>query len=184
MLKSKIRKKILKIRENKNKGKIHIKFNKIYSLLKKKTNLKKKIIGGYYPVNYEVDDMEILKKFAKKKIKISLPVVKKNFRIDFILCSLDSAFIINQYGIPEPGDGKVVYPDILLIPLVAFDKKLNRIGYGAGFYDRLIRFLKKRKNIITIGLAFDFQVIESLPQTPNDQKVLMVITEKRTFSCR
>ena len=89
MLKSKIRKKILKIRKNKNKGKIHIKFSKIYSLLKKKTNLKRKIIGGYYPVNYEVDDLEILKKFAKKKIKISLPVVKKNFGIDFILCSLD-----------------------------------------------------------------------------------------------
>ena len=52
MLKSKIRKKILKIRENKNKGKIHIKFNKIYSLLKKKINLKKKIVGGYFPVNY------------------------------------------------------------------------------------------------------------------------------------
>ena len=79
MLKSKIRKKILKIRENKNKGKIHIKFSKIYSLLKKKTSLRKKIIGGYYPVNYEVDDLEILKKFVKKKIKISLPVIKKIF---------------------------------------------------------------------------------------------------------
>ena len=69
MLKSKIRKKILKIRENKNKGKINIKFSKIYSLLKKTTNLIKKIIGGYYPVNYEMDDLEILKKFVKKKDK-------------------------------------------------------------------------------------------------------------------
>ena len=122
MLKSKIRKKILKIRENKNKGKIHIKFSKIYSLLKKKTNLRKKIIGGYYPVNYEVDDLEILKKFVKKKIKISLPVIKKNFRLDFIQCSLDSTFTINQYGIPEPGDGKVVYPDHeAYIPSFALD---------------------------------------------------------------
>ena len=179
MLKSKIRKKILKIRKNKNKGKIHIKFNKIYSLLKKKTNLNKKIIGGYYPVNYEVDDLEILKKFAKKKIKISLPVVKKNFRIDFIQCSLDSTFTINKYGIPEPFDGKVVYPDILLIPLVAFDKKLNRLGYGAGFYDRLIQSLKKRKNIITIGLAFDFQEVYLIPVSKYDQKLDYIVTDKK-----
>ena len=58
MLKYKIRKKILKVREDKNKGKIHIKFNKIYNLLKKKINLNKKIIGGYYPVNHEIDDLE------------------------------------------------------------------------------------------------------------------------------
>jgi len=162
VLKSKIRKKILKVRENNNKEKIHIKFNKIYSLLKKKTNLRKKIIGGYYPVNYEIDDLEILRKFLKKKIKISLPVIKKNFRMDFIRCSLDGVFAINKYGIPEPDDGRVVYPDILLVPLVAFDKKLNRLGYGAGFYDRLIKSLKKRKNIITVGLAFDFGLFETI----------------------
>ena len=179
MLKSKIRKKILKIRENKNKGKIHIKFSKIYSLLKKKTNLKKKIIGGYYPVNCEVDDLEILKKFAKKKVKISLPVIKKNFRMDFIQCSLDSAFDINKYGIPEPSGGKVVYPDILLVPLVAFDRKLNRLGYGAGFYDRLIKYLKKIKNIVTIGLAFDFQEVYLIPVSKYDQKLDYVVTNKK-----
>ena len=63
MLKSNIRKKILKVRENNNKGKIYIQFNKIYNLLKKVTNFKKKIIGGYYPVNFEVDYLEILKQF-------------------------------------------------------------------------------------------------------------------------
>ena len=129
-----------------------------------------------------MDDLEILKKFAKKKIKISLPVVKKNFRIDFILCSLDSTFIINQYGIPEPGDGKVVYPDILLIPLVAFDKKLNRLGYGAGFYDRLIQSLKKRKNIITIGLAFDFQEVHLIPVSKYDQKLDYIVTNKKILT--
>ena len=67
MLKSKIRKKILKIRQSKNNGKITINFNRVYDLLKRTTNLKKKIIGGYYPVNYEVDDLEILKKFKKKE---------------------------------------------------------------------------------------------------------------------
>ncbi len=179
MLKSKIRKKILKVRENNNKEKIHIKFNKIYSLLKKKTNLRKKIIGGYYPVNYEIDDLEILRKFLKKKIKISLPVIKKNFRMDFIRCSLDGVFAINKYGIPEPDDGRVVYPDILLVPLVAFDKKLNRLGYGAGFYDRLIKSLKKRKNIITVGLAFDFQEVYLIPTSRHDQKLDYIVTNKK-----
>ncbi len=64
-------------------------------------------------------------------------MIKKNFKMDFVQCSLDNTFTINRYGIPEPNNGKIVYPDILLIPLVAFDKKLNRLGYGAGFYDRL-----------------------------------------------
>ena len=179
MLKSKIRKKILKIRENKNKEKIHIKFNKIYSLLKKKINLKKKIIGGYYPVNYEVDDLEILKKFVKKKVKISLPVIKKNFKMNFIQCSLDNTFVINQYGIPEPSDGKVVCPDILLVPIVAYDRKLNRLGYGAGFYDRVIKSLKKIKNIITIGLAFDFQEVYFIPVSKYDQKLDYIVTNKK-----
>ena len=179
MLKSKIRKKILKIRENKNKGKIHIKFNKIYSLLKKKINLKKKIVGGYYPVNYEIDDLEILKKFIEKKVKISLPVIKKNYRMDFIQCSLENTFVINQYGIPEPSDGKVVYPDILLVPIVAYDRKLNRLGYGAGFYDRLIKSLKKIKNIVTIGLAFDFQEVYFIPVSKYDQKLDYIVTNKK-----
>ena len=181
MLKSKIRKKILKIRENKNKGKIHIKFSKIYSLLKKKTNLKKKIIGGYYPVNYEIDDLRILKEFEKKKIRVSLPSIKKNYKMNFIQCSTNDPFIVNQYGIPEPSKGRVVYPDILLVPLVAFDKSLNRLGYGAGYYDRLIHSLKKRKTVIAIGLAFDFQELFSIPVSKYDQKLDYIITNKNVL---
>ena len=59
---------------------------------------------------------------------------------------LMTLFIINQYGIPEPSFKKLIYPDIILVPLVAFDKNLNRLGYGAGYYDRLIQKLKKKKN--------------------------------------
>ena len=84
-------------------------------------------------------------------------MIKKNFRMDFIQCSLDSTFVINQYGIPEPSDGKVVYPDILLVPLVAFDRKLNRLGYGAGFYDRLIQSLKKKKILLRLGWRLIFK---------------------------
>ena len=179
MLKSNIRKKILKVRENNNKDKIYIKFNKIYNLLKKVTNFKKKIIGGYYPVNFEIDDLEILKEFEKKKIKISLPLIKKKFKMNFIQCSLNNPFVVNRYGIPEPCDGKVVHPDILLVPVVAFDKNLNRLGYGAGYYDRLIQSLKKKKKIITIGLAFDFQEVYLIPISKHDQKLDYIVTNKK-----
>jgi 5-formyltetrahydrofolate cyclo-ligase len=179
VLKSNIRKKILKDRENNNRRKFYIKFNKIYNLLKKVTNFKKKIVGGYYPVNCEIDDLEILKKFEKKKIKISLPLIKKNFKMDFIQCSLNNPFVVNRYGIPEPCHGKVVLPDILLVPVVAFDKSLNRLGYGAGYYDRLIQSLKKKKKIITIGLAFDFQEVYLIPISKHDQKLDYIITNKK-----
>ena len=66
---------------------------------------------------------------------------------------------INKYGIPEPITNKIIYPDILLVPLVAYDKNCNRIGYGGGFYDRYISKILKIKNVITVGFAFSFQEI-------------------------
>ena len=178
MLKANIRKTILKIRKIRNNNNIRIKFNHVYGLLKRITDLNKKIIGGYYPVNYEIDDLDILRQFEKKKIKISLPSIKKNFKMNFIKCSLNDPFVLNQYGIPEPAAVKVVYPDILLVPLVAFDKNLNRLGYGAGYYDRLIESIKIRKKIITIGLAFDFQEFFSIPVTKYDKKLDYIVTNK------
>ena len=157
MLKSKIRKKILKVRKIKYNENIKINFNKIFYLIKKKINLKKKVIGGYYPVSHEINDLDILKKFEKKNIIISLPSIKKNFKMNFVQCSLENPFIINKYGIPEPSIGKIVYPDILLVPLVAFDKNLNRLGYGAGYYDRLIQSLKKKKILFRLDLHLIFK---------------------------
>ena len=74
--------------------------------------------------------------------------------------------------------GKIVHPDILLVPLVAFDKNLNRMGYGGGYYDRLIESLKKKKKIITIGLAFDFQELDTIPISKYDQKLNYIVTNK------
>ena len=181
MLKSKIRKKIIKIRKNRNTNNVQINFNNVYKLLSKISNLKTKIIGGYYPVNHEIGDLDILRQFEKKKIKISLPAIKNNFKMNFIKCSLKEPFVVNQYGIPEPSMGKVVYPDIILVPLVAFDKNLNRLGYGAGYYDRLIQSIKKKKKILTIGLAFDFQELFSIPVSKYDQKLDYIITNKNVL---
>jgi 5-formyltetrahydrofolate cyclo-ligase len=144
MLKSKLRKKVLKIRKVANKNNLKIDFNKVFSLIKK-NYLIKKSIGGYFPVNYEVDDLEILKAFVKKNYQISLPVIKKNFNMDFYKWSFDDPLKINQYGIPEPNSKKLIYPDVILVPLVAFDNNLNRLGYGGGYYDRVIKKLSKKK---------------------------------------
>ena len=72
----------------------------------------------------------------------------------------------------------IVYPDILLIPLVAFDKNLNRLGYGGGYYDRLIIKLSKKKKIIKIGLALSVQKIDKVPINVYDQKLDYIVTNK------
>jgi len=177
VLKSKLRKKILKIREKNNKKNIQISFNQIIKILKRE-KISKKIIGGYYPVNFEIDDLKLLEKFEKKNFNISLPIVKKNFKMDFYQWSFSDPLKINKYGIPEPEKKKIVYPDVLLIPLVAFDKNLNRLGYGGGYYDRLIEELSKKKNIIKIGLAFSIQKIDKVPINLYDQKLDYIVTNK------
>ena len=177
MIKSKLRKKFLKIRKNNNKKNIQINFDQIINLLKKK-RINKKIIGGYYPVNFEVDDLNLLKKFEINNFKISLPVIKKNFQMDFYKWKFSEPLKINKYGIPEPVSKNLVYPDILLVPLVAFDKNLNRLGYGGGFYDRVITKLIRKKNILKIGLALSLQKINKVPTNVYDQKLDYIVTNK------
>ena len=177
MLKSKLRDKILKVREKINKKNIQINFNQIIKILKKK-KISKKVIGGYYPVNFEVDDLSLLRRFKKNGFSISLPVIKKNFEMDFYRWSYFESLKINKYGIPEPEVRDLVYPDILFVPLVAFDKNLNRLGYGGGYYDRLITKLSKKKNFLKIGLAFSTQEIEKVPTNEYDQKLDYIVTER------
>ena len=177
MLKSKLRKKILKVRQKFNTKNIQIDFNQIIKILKKE-KVSNKIIGGYYPVNFEIDDLALLRKFKINKFNISLPVIKKNFQMDFYPWSFSEPLKINRYGIPEPETKNIVYPDVLLIPLLAFDKNLNRLGYGGGYYDRLIEKLSKKKNIIKIGLAFSVQEIDKVPINMYDQKLDYIVTNK------
>ncbi len=142
MLKSHIRKKIIKIREIKNKKNLQVKTSFFKQILKTR-KFKNKIVGSYFPVNFEADTFQIMKMFKQKGFKISLPVIKNNFNMDFYKWNLNDPLYLNKYGIPEPERKKKVKPNIFLVPLVAFDKQLNRLGYGGGYYDRLLK--KKRK---------------------------------------
>ena len=178
MNKSEIRKKIFKIRKQNSSKNFKIDFKDILNFLKK-SETTGKIVGGYYPFNYEINTIDILKRFEKFNFKISLPKIKKNSQMDFFLWTTKSPLSINKYGIPEPISNKVVYPSILLVPLVAFDRHLNRVGYGGGFYDRYIKKLKKTKKIITIGLAFSFQKVKLVPTNKYDIKLDFIITNKK-----
>ena len=155
MEKSLIRKKIINTRKINFNDNLNIDFLKIISLIKKNKKFSK-IVGGYYPVNYEIDDIQILTRLEKKGFKICLPKIKKNFQMDFYKFSTNDVLKINKYGIPEPLANKKVLPDVLLVPLVGFDKNLNRIGYGAGYYDRAIAKIKKKKEIINNWFSFSF----------------------------
>ena len=178
MNKSEIRKKILKIRKQNLNENLEINFENILKILKRDKDIGK-IVGGYYPYNYEFDAVHILKKFEKQNYQISLPKIKKNFQMDFFQWSSNEPLSINKYGIPEPISNKIIYPDILLVPIVAFDKNLNRIGYGGGFYDRYIKRVKKIKNILTIGLAYSFQKVKKIKVNNTDMKLNFILTDKK-----
>ena len=98
--------------------------------------------------------------------------------MEFYKWYTNEPLLINKYGIPEPDTANRVYPDILFVPLVAFDKELNRLGYGGGFYDRYVEKISKIKKIAKIGLAFSFQKLKTIPTNKYDQKLDIIITEK------
>ncbi len=180
MKKSLIRKSILKIRKKYFEKKISINFQILLKILKNK-NIKGKIIGGYYSYNNELDCSELLKKFENKKYLITLPKIENNFKMDFFEWTPKDPLIINKYGIPEPSSNKFRYPDIILVPMVAFDENLNRVGYGGGFYDRYIRKMKRKKNITVIGLAYSFQKVKKIPTNKYDMKLDFILTEKKVL---
>ena len=177
MSKKIIRKKLINLRK-----KFFKKSNLNYSLIKKTIKSldfnSKSRIGGYYPVNFEIDCLDILNNFEKDKYQISFPIIKINNQMDFYQHSLNDLFYLSKYGIPEPSKSKKVYPDVILVPLVAYDGQKYRLGYGEGYYDRYIERIQKIKKILTIGLAFSFQKVKKIPFNKYDKKLDLILTEK------
>ena len=87
-----------------------------------------------------------------------------------------NAFLnLNKFGVPEPTKSKKIVPNVALVPVLAFDKFKNRLGYGKGYYDK---FLNEQKKILSIGVAFSFQKYHKLPVNIRDHKLDFIITEK------
>ena len=181
MSKEKLRKKLINLRNTnyKEEGISFVQFKKILNQLnlKNKTN-----IGGYYPINNEIGSLNILENLEKDNFKISLPVKKKKNKMDYYEWSFKDLLKVSNRGIPEPFTKKKVYPDVLIVPLVGFDKNKFRLGYGGGFYDRTFANLKKLNfNFYSVGFAFDDQKQEKLPKEIFDYKLDFVLTEKELY---
>ena len=154
-------------------------FFPLLKIIKEKVKNKKKNIALYYPSFYELDVLKVVDIEFFKKFNFLLPIISKTNSMDFHKWKKGEVLVLNKLGIPEPLKSKKIVPTIILVPLLAFDKYKNRIGYGKGFYDKyLSRFLKVNKKIITVGVAFSFQKHHKLPVNNYDRKLDFIITEK------
>ena len=146
-----------------------------------KKNLKKKKfnLALYYPANFEVDVIKILDNDFIFNQRILLPVIEDNNKMSFFSWKKKQVLLGNKFGMLEPVKSKPKIPDIMLVPLLSFDHRKYRLGYGKGFYDRYLnKYLKKFKNILTVGVAFSFQKYHKLPIDKNDLKLSYILTEK------
>ena len=157
------------------------------AIIKKLPNLiqrKKITIAGYYPSNYEVNILKFLKKASQNKFKIALPVIRPSGRMSFKSWIFNEPLYVSAFGTLEPlNTNKEMTPDLIMVPLVAFDKKLNRIGYGKGYYDRILQKISnlKRKKIF-LGIAYSFQKCRRIPVNKHDFRLDYIFTEQGIIS--
>ncbi len=159
-------------------------FNLIFKLIKKHFHKRKIIIAGYYPSNYEVNILNFIEKASKNKFKIVLPVIKSSNDMSFKSWIFKEPLYINKFGMLEPNKlNKEIIPDLIIVPLAAFDRKLNRIGYGKGYYDKSLQKISKiKKKAITLGIAYSFQKCATIPTNKYDFKLNYVFTEQGIIS--
>jgi 5-formyltetrahydrofolate cyclo-ligase len=146
----------------------------------------KAVFALYLPANNEVETDITAKFFKKNNIKFAYPkMVVKDKPLEFIACEENQTFSNSKIheGVLEPDSGERIIPNVFIIPLVAFDDRLYRIGMGGGFFDRTIQDLRsQRHKITTIGFAYDFQRSkEYLPVEKTDQRLDFVVSQSEVF---
>ena len=180
--KTQLRKKYFNLRKKKY---FDIEKNFFLPLLKLiRSKLKKKIIkiALYYPSNYELNVLKFLEFNSMLAHDILLPVIDKKNLMNFFSWKKNDVLFVNKFGMLQPSKTQVKVPNIMLVPILAFDKNKYRLGYGKGYYDRYLnKYLKKFKNILTVGVAFSFQRHHKLPINQDDVKLDFIITEKGIF---
>jgi 5-formyltetrahydrofolate cyclo-ligase len=144
------------------------------------------VVSGYSPIRNEIDPAPLMRKLAEAGAKLALPaVLARGKSLAFRAWSPDDRLMLGPLGIPEPSPAAAeLVPDIMLIPLAAFDASGHRIGYGAGHYDYTLAHLRKMKAIAAIGIAFAVQQIKAVPALPHDVALDYVLTEKKVFDFR
>ena len=175
-----IRKKAFINRKNKYFDVTNKFFKPLVKLLIKQKKNKIISLSLYYPANYEVNVLNLFELIKTIEIKTLLPVIKGKNKMNFIEWNYLDPLKINNFGMLDPClQKKFLIPDVMLVPLLAFDPQNNRLGYGKGFYDKyLSKFLIDKKKITTIGIAFSFQKYNKLPVSKLDIKLDYILTEK------
>jgi 5-formyltetrahydrofolate cyclo-ligase len=144
------------------------------------------VVAGYSPIRSEIDPAPLMQELAARGMRLALPVIAaRDAPLGFRLWAADDKLLRGPLGILEPSpDAAEIVPDIVLVPLAAFDRWGHRIGYGAGHYDRTLARLRDSQKIIAIGLAFAVQEIETIPALPHDVALDYVLTETQLFDFR
>ena len=144
------------------------------------------IVSGFMPLKSEINPLPLMRKLADAGARLALPVVAGRGK-PLIMRSWQwgEPLVAGVWGIREPApEAPEVQPDILLVPLLAFDRGGHRIGYGAGYYDLTIAQLRARKPIVAVGIAFAAQEVETVPRTAFDAQLDLVLTENETIDLR
>jgi 5-formyltetrahydrofolate cyclo-ligase len=144
------------------------------------------VISGYSPIRNEIDPAPLMRKLAAQGARLALPTVTaRGQSLIFRAWSVGDRLMLGPLGIPEPSPAAAeLVPDIMLVPLAAFDAVGHRIGYGAGPYDFTFAHLRKAKAVMGVGLGFAAQQIDTVPALSHDVPLDYVLTEKRVFDFR
>ena len=135
------------------------------------------VVAGYSPINSEFDPFPLMRAFADRGAALALPVIiARDHALIFRAWQPEEGLVRGPFGIFQPSsDAPEIDPDIVLVPLAAFDRAGHRIGYGRGYYDRTLQNLRAMKRITVIGLAFAVQEIEIVPRLPHDEQLDCVL---------
>jgi 5-formyltetrahydrofolate cyclo-ligase len=144
------------------------------------------VVAGYSPIRSEIDPAPLMRNLAAQGVQLALPViVARDQPLKFRAWSPGDRLLRGPLGILEPPPAAAeIIPDILLVPLAAFDRSGHRIGYGAGHYDRSLAQLRAAKKVTAIGLAFAVQEIPVVSASAHDARLDLVLTENEMFDFR
>ncbi|MGH6771206.1 MAG: 5-formyltetrahydrofolate cyclo-ligase [Xanthobacteraceae bacterium] len=138
------------------------------------------IVSGFSPLKSEINPIPLMRRAADQGVRLALPIVAGAGKpLIMRAWAFGDPLVPGVWGIRVPrDDAPEVDPDILIVPLLAFDRCGHRIGYGAGYYDMTIAALRAKKSILAVGIAFAAQEIEAVPNSPRDARLDLVLTEK------
>lgn len=136
------------------------------------------VVGGYWPIGTELDARPLLTVLHERGHVCSLPVVHRGQPLEFHRWQPSDRLVAGRFDILTPDHHTpVVVPDALLMPMLAFDARGMRIGYGGGYYDRTIPAIRAHKPVLTVGIAYSTQEVTRVPTDGFDQRLDWIVTE-------